>query len=131
VKITGIPLRAPKNKHQGISLNLNCFRNSHYQVNNKIKKYIEEIVAVKCKGKTTPDPPLKLTYRIFRKSRRKADLANIGSVLDKFVSDGLVLCGVIPDDNTNIIKCVVFEDGGVDKANPRADLLIEKYQPAG
>ena len=49
---------------------------------------------------------------------------NIGSVLDKFVSDALVEIGLLPDDNTDIIKKVTIIDGGVDKNNPHARLEI-------
>lgn len=124
MRITGIPLRTPKNKKQWIALNLNSYRNNHYQVNNKAKRYIADVIRELCCGKEAPKPPLQLTYRIYRPTRRKADLANIGAVLDKFVSDGLVHAGLIEDDNTDFIKRVIFEDGGVDKHNPRADLEV-------
>ena len=53
---------------------------------------------------------------------------NIGSVLDKFVSDALVEIGLLPDDNTDIIKKVTIIDGGVDKNNPHARLEIKSCQ---
>lgn len=52
---------------------------------------------------------------------------NIGSVLDKFVSDALVEIGLIPDDNTDVIKKVTFIDGGIDRVNPHARLEIKGY----
>ena len=130
IRIDGIPIYLMKNKRQKIGLNLNHYRNLHYQTSNKLKKQMVEWISLwaieyaprkaKIKG------PLCFTYIIYRSSKRRADLGNIGSIVDKFVSDALVECGLIEDDNTDVIKEIVFVDGGVSRKNPRADLIISK-----
>ena len=124
MKIDNIPLRAPKNKKQYLSFNMNHFRSNHFHVNNKMKVYMHNIIKGKCFQKTAPEPPLQLIYTLYRKDKRKIDLANVLSIIDKFVSDGLVEAGMISDDNVNIIQQVIFRDGGIDRLNPRCDLEI-------
>lgn len=130
MKITGIPLRVPKSKKKLISLNINNYRNIHYLLNNKIKKYICKLVVEKCRGKTCPKPPLEFIYTIYRPNKRKIDLSNVLSIVDKFVADGIVKAGLIPDDNIDYIKKVTYLDGGIDRINPRCDLEIIRYMEA-
>ena len=93
-----------------------------------MKHQMHAILTKKCRGKKAPPLPLELIYTIYRRDKRKVDLSNIGSVVDKFVADGLVLAGLIPDDNVNIIKKTSYVDGGIDKQNPRACLEIKHYK---
>jgi len=128
--IDNIPLRVHKNKKTLISLNLNNYRNNHFQVNNSIKKKVHKIIRDLC-GRIDdkiPCLPLELEYTIYRKDKRRIDLGNIGSIVDKYVSDALVMCGLIPDDNTDYIKAIRYIDGGIDKNCPRATLEIRHYE---
>jgi len=126
--LNNIPLYWNKNKSKKILLNMNIYRNLHYQTSNKIKKAVHKWVASNDSFLPVLKPPLQFEYTIYRKTKRKTDLGNIGSVLDKFIADGLVHIGFIEDDNTDIIKKICFIDGGVDKHNPRADLIITEYR---
>ena len=125
IKINSIPLRVPITKRKMGSLNLNTFRNYHYQILNKMKKYMHQWVKDNQPKQLKITPPVELTYTIYRSSKRRVDLLNVGSIVDKMVSDAIVLIGILPDDNTDYIKRVTFIDGGVDKQNPRADLIIK------
>jgi len=125
--IDDIPLRLYATKNKLKPLNLNFYRNCHFQVNNKMKHQMHCILTEKCRGMKAPPLPLEFTYTIFRRDKRKVDLSNIGSVVDKFVADGLVLAGLIPDDNVRVIKKVSYIDGGIDRENPRARLEIKHY----
>ena len=126
--IDNIPLDVPVSKRKKISLNLNVYRNLHYQISNKAKREMKLIIKNCCKDGCISCTPVCLIYTIYRKTNRRADIMNIGSVLDKFVSDALVEIGLLPDDNTDIIKKVTIIDGGVDKNNPHARLEIQSCQ---
>ena len=128
--IDGIPLRLQKNKKQFQALNLNNYRNNHYHTNNSMKRRFDKIFRDLCGGVDgyCPAPPVELIYTIFRRDKRRVDIGNIGAVLDKFVSDSLVHQGLLPDDNTDIIKTIKFVDGGIDRHYPRACLEIKHYE---
>jgi len=126
--IDGIPLRLYVSKNKMKPLNINQYRNNHFQIKNKMKAQMHAIIQEKCRGMGKPKLPVELIYTIYRPNKRKVDLSNIGSVVDKFVADGLVSAGLIPDDNVNIIKKTSYVDGGIDKQNPRACLEIKHYK---
>jgi hypothetical protein len=89
------------------------------------------MVAIKLNGRFNgqlPQPPYQFVYTIYRRDKKRADVMNIGSVVDNLTSDALVTLGYIADDNTDIIKMVTVIDGGVDKQNPHAKLEIRKYE---
>ncbi len=134
LEILNIPIyyTIGKKKPKNISLNMNWYRNAHYQVSNNVKRMVFRRIVDTLNIKSDPCFPyihseLHFSYTIYRKTKRRADLGNLGSVIDKFVSDALVEKGVIEDDNTDIIKKISFIDGGVDKDNPRADLVIREF----
>ena len=123
--IDNIPLSVPVSKRKQVALNLNVYRNLHYQTNNKAKHAMKDVLHRELVGcGLLQDFPCKFVYTIYRKNNRGVDLMNIGSVLDKHVCDALVEMRLIPDDNIKYIACVEFIDGGVDKLNPHAKLEI-------
>lgn len=125
--VLNIPIyfKIGKKKPKNIGLNLNWFRNAHYQVSNNIKKQMHEWILNNAQKSMKLIGFMEFEYTIYRKTKRRADLGNLGAIIDKFVSDGLVEAGIIEDDNTEHIKKIVFIDGGVEKNNPRADLIIK------
>jgi|GEM_PF-2751593 len=82
------------------SLNLNVYRNAHFQVLNKAKIIFKnkllaeypEIYEIKANQ-------VEIGYYIERCDNRKFDTMNIISIVDKFFLDALVESGCIPDDN--------------------------------
>lgn len=124
MKINNIPLRYPKSARKYFYFNLNNYRNAHYQILNNAKRWLTTWVLLLKIKQRCPEPPLELKYTIYLK--RKADLANVGSVVDKFMQDALIKKKIIKDDNIDIIKKVSFEFGGYDKEG-RATLEIKKY----
>lgn len=71
---------------------------------------------------------LEFIYLYYSKSKRLFDISNPCSILDKYICDAIVEKGIIPEDNISIIKKVSYEYAGVDKLNPRVDLIIKKYE---
>lgn len=113
-----------KKKPKPFYLNLNQYRNAHFQKLNKAKEVFHDLV----KDRISRVPPLlqvALTYTLYPASFRLCDTANICSVVDKFFQDSLVQCGTLSDDNYQIVKTVAFHFGNVDKENPRVEVSIE------
>lgn len=75
------------------------------------------------KGLPKPiDTPVEVTCRFYMKTHRRVDLTNLLEAID----DILVSCGVLADDNSNII---VSHDGSrvlYDKENPRTEITIRE-----
>ena len=119
-----------KKKPFYFSLNLNTYRNEHYAVLNRAKiQYKKDMLLMNFKTIKSATPyvcgPLFLEYKLFMPSKRKCDVANILSIVDKFACDALVEYGILPDDNYDFIKEIHYIWGGVDKGNPRAELYID------
>lgn len=107
-------------------LNLNNYRNTHFFKLNKAKQEYSEIV----KGLIGEDVEqlqhASLTFTYYPKTKRRVDVSNPCSVIDKFTCDALTEIGLIEDDNVNFIKDVRYTFGGVDKENPRCELIIKE-----
>lgn len=69
---------------------------------------------------------IEIIYTLYPKTKRKCDVANVLSVVDKYFSDALVEFGRIEDDNYDFIPKVVYEMGEVDKEWPRATITIKE-----
>ncbi len=112
-----------------IYLNKNVERNMHHAVYNKIKQEYKDIVrlAIVEAGYDLDRPllvPLRLSYTLYPATKRKVDISNPLSIVDKFAADALVSLGLIEDDNYQFIPEVRYLWGGVDKANPRCEVKI-------
>lgn len=120
-----LPLRVPISKKKFFSLNLNLYRNAHYQTLDRAKKNFHEIARELIRG----IPHLEacsLEYVLYPATRQLCDVSNVCSIADKFFSDVLVSQGVILDDNYQVISSVDFRFGAVDKLNPRIDVTIRQ-----
>ena len=65
-------------------------------------------------------------YTVFFKDRRRRDIGNVLSIVDKFTCDSLVDNGILIDDNFKYIPEITFRFGGFDPENPRAELTIKE-----
>lgn len=118
-----LPLSIPVSKNRSLLLNLNVYRNAHYQSLDKAKKLFKEFI----KPQLEPLPKfdkVHLRYTLYPKTKRLCDIANICSIVDKFFSDALVETGHLEDDNYNFVQGVSFFFGFVDSENPRVDVEI-------
>ena len=118
------PLSVAVSKTKSFSLNLNQYRNTHYQILNKAKHSFKECLASQIEALPNFEK-VALHYIIFPKTKRRFDLANIGSVVDKFFSDALVELGKLPDDNYQYVQSVSFSFGEV-SINPRVEVHIHE-----
>lgn len=106
-------------------LNLNIYRNTHYQILNKAKANYKELIQKQLEGLSI-EPPVSITYIYYPPDNRRSDLGNVLPVHAKFFEDALVEYGCLPDDNYRIINKVTFEFGSVDKDNPRVEIFIKE-----
>lgn len=113
-------LKKPKNYY----INLNGYRNWYYHESDKLKKEYKKLVAEQIESLPT-FTKIRTSYYIYYNTFKVFDLMNIGSVSSKFFEDALVEAGKIEDDN---YKYVIEEHvyfGGVDRYNPRVEVIIE------
>lgn len=113
-------------KKRKIYLNMNTYRNLHYQTNNQVKRAYTALI-----GKQIPKVTLnkiKITYTLYVGTLRALDIANVCSVVDKFFCDSMVTRGVIEDDNYNFLTEVVYKYGGLDRTNPRVDIEVQEIE---
>jgi len=123
--------RKKDGKEFWFSLNLNAYTQIAVQTfrRNAVKqKYQGEIAQVLSLIPRLTASKIELTYEIWMPTKRRVDLMNVGSIVDKFVSDALVHAGVIMDDNIDVIPEVHFKYAGVDKERPRADVTITELE---
>lgn len=124
-----LPHRVPVSKSGYFVLNLNQYRNTHFQVLNKAKGNFKGVVSPLLK-KLPKMEECRLTYTLFPANRQLCDVSNVCSIVDKFFSDALVENGVIPDDNYTVVREVHYQFGSVDPKNPRVEVLIEMLKEA-
>lgn len=96
----------------------------HYQLAASLKKKETKRVAreiMLAKLKPITNFPIHITYTWYSKDSRK-DIDNI-SFSKKFINDGLVLAGIIPNDGRKQI-CGFAEVFLIDKENPRVEVNI-------
>lgn len=131
-----IPRKTKKDKI--ISLNLNVYRNTHFQVLNQIKIRYKELILPQLNNLPVFKSIHTIQYVLYTKRNNRSDIANVCCIVDKFFCDALVESGHLPDDNYNYLTQVVYSFGSIDRTNPRTDIYIygetlneNPNQPAG
>lgn len=72
------------------------------------------------------NPPVIIHYKFYEPSKgQKRDVMNIFSVVDKFVEDALVKCGVLEDDNPKFVANTTHEFYYTDEV-PFIEIEIEE-----
>lgn len=118
-----LPIRVLISKKKFFLINLNMYRNAHFQTLNKAKKVFAEQVSPLLKG-IPHMSGCTMEFVLYPGSHRLCDVSNICSVVDKFFCDTLVTCGHLPDDNYNYLTDIRYKFGRVDKMNPRVEVTI-------
>lgn len=113
-------------KDRRVALNLNEYRNWQFHLSNDLKVRFCALMESQMKGVVLPHPVV-LTFTLFKKDKRIGDRANVLSVVEKFACDSLVHHGCLPDDNDNFIIESHYKSGGIDKENPRVEMVVEPY----
>lgn len=121
-----LPLRVDLSKRSHVSLNLNWYRNAHYQTLNTSKIIFKEQIWEQIKN-LPYFTAVKLKYVIYPQTKRLFDLANVGSIVDKYFCDAMTEAERWEDDNYTVVKNVTYSLGQVDKENPRVEVYITEY----
>jgi len=88
-----------------------------------LREMRDQIQAIKC-----VTWPVKIVFRYYLK--RRSDVGNVNSVVEKFFLDSLVTLGRIPDDDINYVLGGNYPFAGYDTKNPRCEItILENYQP--
>ena len=122
-----ICLEAGIRKKKNFFLNLNSYNRWHFQEKNQLKKLFK-ISIIKNVRELKPIEKCEITFKIFYPTKRLFDLDNVGSVLSKFTHDVLTEAEIIPDDNYQVVSKLIFEFGGIDADNPRAEVCIKEVK---
>ena len=122
-----LPLEVHYSKKKKFILNLNNYRNAHYRVLSISKSLYSDNLVPRLKGFDRFTEPVSLTYTYYARSKRRLDISNPCSIIDKFACDALVKAEILEDDSFKQIKEVVYKFGGVEKDNPRCELVISKF----
>jgi len=103
-------------------LTLNSYRNWHYSVSNNCKKKFKEDIRSSLDFKLIGQ--VRIDYEYYAPDKRKRDLMNVISVIDKFFQDALVESGCIEADDVSIVIEVNSKFMGIDRENPRLEVTI-------
>lgn len=104
-------------------LNLNNYRNAHYQVLNKAKIAYKTAIAEQV-ARLDKAEKVSIHYTLYPKTKRLTDIGNVVSIHKKFFEDAIVELGIIPDDNYRHVVSSSESFGSVDKINPRVEIRI-------
>lgn len=110
------------------SLNLNVYRNLHFYKLNFQKKAFQDFVKPFLLGLPQMEA-VTLHYEINPKGGSRLDIMNVGSIVDKFFSDALVLNQIIPDDDFKHVVGNSFSFGSVSPTDPHVLVTITETQP--
>lgn len=110
-------------KKKGLSLSLNYYRNAHYQSLNNAKKRFKKMIMPQLLLLDKFNGQLKIEY-IYYAKRQGTDLDNFIAVAKKFFQDSLTEIGLIADDNCNFIVENRERFAGIDRLNPRIEVVI-------
>lgn len=121
------PLSIQISASKKFSLNLNHYRNAPYFTLNTAKVNYKQIVLPQL-NKLPKFTKISLTYVFYPRDRRRYDVSNVCSIIDKFFSDALVESGHLEDDDYSHISNVLYCFGSIDKENPRVEIIIEEIE---
>ena len=110
-------------KPRRIRLNLNEYRNTHHQLLNQAKVQYCSEMAGQLKG-VKFGKHFMMSFRLFKKTRRKTDKANILSIVEKFFCDALTHYNCIPDDDDEVIIEQRYLRTEHDPVLPRVEITI-------
>jgi len=122
--ILNLPLWVQTSASNIFILNLNNYRNAHYQILNKAKIAFKEEIQDQLNKIDQKFKYFKLIYTLYKGDKRSCDVNNICSVVDKFFCDCLTEAKIIKDDNYKYLTESSFKWGGIDETNPRVEVQI-------
>lgn len=108
-------------------LNQNKYRNTHFQILNQTKKIYKEVIAQQIE-QLPVFKQVSLELHIYAATKRLFDIDNIASVHTKYFLDALTEAKKLEDDNYLFVPETHTYFKGIDKANPRVEILIKEIK---
>jgi len=115
-----LPMRIQTSSKKQTALNLNVYRNLHHRSHHALKKKFEKL-ATDLLGDIPPMGRIRLHYSVCPQTRRRLDIMNVCSVIDKYFSDALTENGIIEDDDYTHLDFVSCGFGGL---APKEHVLV-------
>ena len=109
-----LPMRIQSSKKKKTAMNLNVYRNLHFRSLTAQKKNFAKIAKELLRGMPQLGR-IRLHYDICPSTKRRLDIVNVGSIVDKYFSDSLTENEIIEDDNYLYLDHVSFGFGGIVK----------------
>ncbi len=125
-----LKLNKTKTKESWFYLNLNNFiqASKNFAYRNSLKQKYSELI----RGEVEKLPQIRnkvyVQYTIYGKDARRFDIPNVYTIVDKFLMDVLVKRGVLLEDDYMHYPVSMCRWGGIDRENPRADVLIKEIE---
>lgn len=119
-----LPLKVKKSKLKDFIVNLNNYRNLHYQTLNKTKINYKADIEDQVTLLPSMTGKVHIHYVVYAKTRRVFDIDNVTAIHKKYFQDALTELGVLDEDNYNHIPTNSESFGGIDKENPRVDAYV-------
>ena len=123
---TDITLPRKTKKDRKVYLNLNVYRNLHHQSLSQMKRAFYPIgIPEGFKAEK-----IRITYHVQKKTKRKYDIMNVVSIVDKCFCDWMVTAGYIPDDNLDHVDYgQITGENGCDENRVIAEIeILEKMR---
>lgn len=117
-----LPRKTVKDKR--VPVNLNWYRNSQHFESNAAKKQYLTVVRDQLEG-IKLKTPFKVTYQVFKPTKRRLDKMNVVSISSKFLLDAMATLEVIPDDNDDYVKDELLLPTVHDKGKERVEVIFE------
>jgi len=112
-----LPMKRVKDKR--FSVDINFIRGANRFDYNKAKIAYKEMIEDQFEGLELIDGCISVHYEYYAARNNSPDLDNFIGGAKKFFQDAMVDCGLIADDNVNVIGFNSERYCGVDKDNPR------------
>lgn len=122
-----LPIYSHTTKNKVQLIGMNWYRNAHFQIECKVKKYYHQLVFSFLKRDDKLKGKIKTHYKLYYKNSQ-SDLMNVVSVIDKYVLDALQEAKVLENDNVLKYRECISEVIGQDKNNPRLEVIIEESE---
>lgn len=118
-----LPYIIPISKKRAYTLSMNSYRNDHYLTLAKAKIVFRDLILANVHA--LPEfNQITIEYKLYPGSRKRLDVSNVLSIVDKFFCDVLVTEGIIKDDNYQIIPRICYSFGEITPKNPHVIAMI-------
>ena len=107
-----------------VFVNMNTYRNLHFQINNKVKVKYKELLREQLEG-VKIKTPVEITYKVYKARNRIIDKMNFVCVTSKYLLDAITEAGCWTDDNDDFIKTETIMPTELDRENPRVEVFIK------